>query len=53
MMTILSQRKRGWGANYFGAKTQLKQVLGVGLLYHFKSRFVFYKPTFIFKTSSK
>jgi hypothetical protein len=32
MMTILSQRKRGWGANYFGAKTQLKQVLGVGLL---------------------
>jgi hypothetical protein len=34
-MTILSQRKRGWGANYFGAKTQLKQVLGVGLLYQF------------------
>jgi hypothetical protein len=49
MMTILSQRKRGWGANYFGAKTQLKQVLGVGLL---SLSFVF-PDFFIFKTSSK
>jgi hypothetical protein len=30
-----------------GAKTQLKQVLGVGLLYHFKSRFVFLHRLFI------
>jgi hypothetical protein len=36
----------------FGAKTQLKQVLGVGLFINLKSRFVFLQ-TDLFKTSSK